>query len=292
MKDFFSGFESYFANKYEKDDYGQSQLLGEFLKDELLQVYDAMGGRSLKYSSMKTKLISHYKKMKVGGKSYWKHALQTSMPHSDEPYDIFGMRLSELAKRAYPGDSTELKRQCAKELRKAFLSNLPDYIVEQIETTERSLKAASAGRQKVMNFAALTEFARDLQFKEPKPTSVMWTSAACSSQPSNERTKVFKPSQPEKNKNNENQSYNKRRGGTPDKHSKNAAPRTSSSPSPRPRCSFCGYEGHTRNKCWREGGLCLICGGQHHIEKCPKYDPNRRRRDGHSSPVGKKSGNC
>ena len=42
-------------------------------------------------------------------------------------------------------------------------------------------------------------------------------------------------------------------------------------------CSYCKRVGHQRKECWRAAHLCLICGGQHNMEKCHKYDPNRHQ---------------
>ena len=39
-------------------------------------------------------------------------------------------------------------------------------------------------------------------------------------------------------------------------------------------CHFCKRPGHIRKECWRASKLCLICGENNHIEKCPRYKPN------------------
>lgn len=36
-------------------------------------------------------------------------------------------------------------------------------------------------------------------------------------------------------------------------------------------CSWCHRRGHQESSCWRKGGLCLICGGQHRMRNCARY---------------------
>lgn len=39
-------------------------------------------------------------------------------------------------------------------------------------------------------------------------------------------------------------------------------------------CYHCKRRGHTIGHCWRKLGYCLICGADHHLENCRKFDPN------------------
>lgn len=36
-------------------------------------------------------------------------------------------------------------------------------------------------------------------------------------------------------------------------------------------CKWCNRRGHSEALCWRKRGLCLICGGHHHLTNCVKY---------------------
>ena len=256
LKEFMDIFEAYFKNKYCGNEYDKSQLLGQFLKDELLQVYDARGGRRMKFGLMKEELLSYYKKLKVGRRSHWRKQLAEMVPEMDEPYDIFGMKLAEIAQLAYPDD----KREGASQLRIKFLSKLPAYILAEIKSTERSNKATTRGKSKYLPFSAITELARELQVSQPKQASVMWTTSLPEKNEVNER--IFKPT----NRNNANRETVSPR--KPSQHRNNGQDSN---------CTYCKKDGHTRKDCWREGNLCLICGQGHHIEKCPKYNPNRSR---------------
>ena len=43
-------------------------------------------------------------------------------------------------------------------------------------------------------------------------------------------------------------------------------------------CHHCKRKGHKISECWRKTGSCLICGRNHQIEDCPKFDPEHRSR--------------
>lgn len=43
-------------------------------------------------------------------------------------------------------------------------------------------------------------------------------------------------------------------------------------------CALCGKANHIMDKCWRANNLCLICGLDHRMKDCPRYDPDRRQR--------------
>jgi hypothetical protein len=45
-----------------------------------------------------------------------------------------------------------------------------------------------------------------------------------------------------------------------------------------PVCSHCRWRGHLVSSCWRKGRRCLICGGDHHLNKCPKFVPRQSKR--------------
>ena len=79
----------------------QTQLLSGFLKDELLRVYEARGGRKVKYPKMREQLLKYFNKQKIGGKTYWRRELGNATL-GDEGLDIYGMRLVEIAELAYP----------------------------------------------------------------------------------------------------------------------------------------------------------------------------------------------
>jgi hypothetical protein len=70
---------------------------------------------------MKCQLLDYHRSHRVGGKCYWRQELAKASPTFDESWDIFGLRLVELAELAYPND----KKECASQLRQHFLEALP-----------------------------------------------------------------------------------------------------------------------------------------------------------------------
>ena len=259
LVDFLSTYEDYFQKKYAGNKYDQTQVLASFLKGELLKIYEIRGGRKLKYKKMKEELVKYYKDKKIGSKSYWKKKLSEVHPESSESYDLFGMRLIEVAKLAYPNS----KKESAQEVRKVFLKNLPPFIVAKMTDAERASKAAT-GHNKHLPLKSLMDMAKDLQSEGAKPKTVMWTSTM---------------DQPNESKPNE---YTKKKKNY-------SPPRKEYSPSARKiwsrndrsssrdiQCFFCRKFGHTKSECWKAAKLCLICGGKHQMEECPRYDKDYR----------------
>ena len=62
LKDYLSTFKSFFTTKFKGSSYAQTQKLAELISGDLLAVFNARGGRKLKYNDMKTQLLDYYKK--------------------------------------------------------------------------------------------------------------------------------------------------------------------------------------------------------------------------------------
>ena len=276
LKDYLSTFESFFTSKFKGSSYDQTQKLAEFIGGDLLTVFNARGGRKLKYNDMKTQLLDYYRKQKVGSKSYWKKQLSEATPDLTEGYDIYGLRLVELAELAYPLD----KKECASQLREHFLKTLPPIVSTKVRDTERSLKASTKGKYSHLTFSTIMEIAKEVQQQKSQPKNVMW--ATPGELPANQQqlspslgqSRVFRS---------RNQPY------SPPRHYQQNPPKNRSHARQQEKfpdmsrlrgtddalsgCSFCGNSNHVRRDCWRKNGSCLICGGQHFRRDCPNYDP-------------------
>ena len=260
LADFLEVFEEYFKKKYAGNSYDQTQVLSEFLRGELLKIYEIRGGRRLKYRRMKEELLRYYKDQKIGSKTYWRKQLSQLVPESDEAYDLYGMRLAEAAKLAYPND----KKESASQLRKSFIKCLPPYIATKIMDAERASNAAT-GSHKYLPFTSVMRMAKDLQNSGVKPRTVMWTSSSNSQQNLNRDKQV------------NSRTYTSRKHQQSPPHSPRRAPSTQNRPFTN-GCAYCHRPNHSAANCWRAAKLCLICGGNHRIENCDKYDPNFQSR--------------
>jgi hypothetical protein len=260
FREYLNTFEDYFAKKFNGSEYDQTQELAKFLNGDLLQVYKIRGGRTLKYKEMKKQLLQFYKKQKVGSTSFWKKELSHAFPEPDEKLDIYGMRLIELAKFAYPKSSSDSARQ----LRKHFLETIPSAMTTKIADAERTLRATTSSKAKYLKFSSIMQMATDLQKENKQSKTVMWT------------TKTDSPPQ-NTNYNYGPQSFNVQQ------HTSNSKPQhpqinsfQQSASHNSPGCSYCKKPNHIKKDCWRASNSCLICGQGHHLEKCPRYDPNYR----------------
>jgi hypothetical protein len=281
LKEYLVIFEKYFTNKFRGDARDKSQMLAKFITGDLLRVYEIRGGSKMDYEDIKEQLLQYYRKKRIGGKSYWRKELAKATPEAGEGYDIFGMRLSELAQLAYP----ENKKECARTLRHVFLQAMPSHITEKILDAESGLRASSNVKSKYLTFSGLMEMAKDLQdrSKTSRTKTIMWASQppAAVSRESEKSLKVpsvrpreYRPQQkmqrtPERSVNSTN---SEDQGQTPRRQ------QSSGHSGKRSPCAYCRRPGHHVRECWRASKSCLICGGGHFIEDCPRYDSNYRSR--------------
>ena len=181
-----------------------------------------------------------------------------------------------MAERAFP-DDTKIR---AKQLRTQFLQVLPESIQQKIEDTERSLRAASNGKKKNLTFDGLVDIARDLQGAVRKTRSVFWASNP--NRISYFHPEMVKPSFSKGPASNESNGFLRTREALHergfDKETRSREINRQSQgklrhPSRNVECNYCKKKGHIRRECWRATGACLICGKNHRMEQCPKYNP-------------------
>lgn len=301
LKDYLQTYENYFDRKYHSNTYDKTQMLSKFLDGDLLKAYQIRGGRRLKYSAMKDELLQFYSKQKIGGKAYWREQLSNALLEPDENLDLFGMRLAEFARLAYPTN----KKESAKHLRIAFLKSIHPSIKEKILEVEVGLEPTSSGKTQYLTFNRIVRMAKTMKKNSQHPVQkvVMWASdpptqalppcdggfAGHRPSPPREvhRSREFHARRPEKktfSQSNEekvqHQPVRQQRVGSRtttsfDRNSNNNESTSATSPV---RCLFCKLPGHLRRNCRRANKLCLICGKDHLIEQCPRYNPQHESR--------------
>ena len=257
-------YETYFYNKFKGNEYDQTQELANFLDGKILQVYNIRGGRRVKYSKMKRELIHWYKKQKVGGKAYWRREIADIAVSGDETFDLLAMRLMELYHLAYPNVSSEKST----ELRETFLNLLPSEVKEKVLDTERAVKASVNGSGSRMKFSAIVELATEIQGELPqKEKRVNWTRPTINPTPveSNDHrgrtTRYFSRGR--------STSSSTDRRNLDEHHQQSSREQF---------CTYCKKKYHRREDCWRRSRSCLICGRDHSMQQCPRFDPNFGRR--------------
>ena len=244
-------YEEYFRWQFDGNDNEMTQELANFIDGKLLEVYNIKSGQKLKYSQMKEELLNWYKKQRIGGKGYWRKEFEMATPGREESYDMYGLRLIELAKLAFPDSKSERARQ----LRHQFLTSVEGEIAQRIADAELSYKVNPSCTMKHMPFNSIVEIAHELkkQSASSRKPAVMW-STSISSQPSVS----------------ENQPHHSRSFSHGRSNTRSLTPK-------RVVCHYCKRGGHIAAECWRAAKACLICGGRHHIEGCPRYDPSRQK---------------
>jgi len=266
LKEFFKSYEDYFTSRYSGNCRDKTQKLAEFIEGDIREVYELKGGRKLKYSDMKKQLLSYYKSKKVGGKKYWRKQLEEASPSPNESWDLYGMRLIDWAAMAYPGD----KKEAATQLRQTFLKTLPDAVASKIEDTERSVRAATNGKKRHISFEEIMKIAEEMQ-GEVKSKSVMWSNLSREISVMNSKPEYHDyRSSPQKRLTFTNTNYGRRY------HSGDSAAQRSRR-SNSDRCTYCGNVNHCFDDCWSAKGLCRICGGDHDMKNCSRYNPRYRR---------------
>ena len=274
LRDFFKTFEHYFGKKYSGDSNDKTQLLGTFLKEELLEVFTAKGGRAIGYPHMKDILLEHCKNnIRVDSKSYKKKLFSEARQLTNETVGVYAIRLTGLAEKAYSSDTKE----CARQLRTKFLASLPDSISEKVKDIERTLEATSSNHRKHLPFKKIIKIAEDMQKEtKEKMQTIMWSSSIAEKNPV--RSQEFF-----KGRHVPVQNYQPKTNYKPDSMNRETGNSTQNqSRSPRrngPWCNYCQSNNHWKQNCWKASGRCLLCGKQHQIEQCPRYDPNRGNRN-------------
>ena len=285
LKHFLATYETYFSKKYSGTTYDQTQTLAQFLNGDLLKVYNARGGRRLSYEEMKTELLQYYRKQRIGGRSYWRKEFSQAIPNEGEDCDIFGMRLTDLAEKAYPDD----KKECALQLRTRFLSVVPSNVAVKVKDAERTIKVTTDGHKRHIPFSAIVQLAKELQI-EYKTKAVMWTAPPMQQHQFVERRQSHQPQDHNEARFQPREFYSKRsqyphmppRYREQSLDSQSIGPRTEfrrQSLDGEMFCTYCKRPNHTKEECWRRANSCLICGHAHFIESCPRYDPQYQRRN-------------
>lgn len=92
---------------------------------------------------MKAELLVWCREQTISGARHWRDQIRNASMKNGESLRLYGLRLSELAQRAYPNDDTE----CIRELRHYFLSTVLRDFARQVDLTEGTALVAGTGRK-------------------------------------------------------------------------------------------------------------------------------------------------
>ena len=268
LSSYLTTYEKYFDNKFNGTAYDKTQELGKFLDGELLTVYKIRGGRKMKYKDMKAELLAWFKKQKIGSKSYWQDKFEGTQPEVAEALDLYGLRLQELVQLAYPTSGSERQKR----LKKHFLESIDCEIAEKVTDANRTVKMAK--KKGGLSFTEMVNMARELQKESTKKVSWMQENL----QAKKLRTSPFNSWEQPQAPSNELSSSTVKIYSNRNRSLSAGGQYRSTSKSPGKNCNYCKRVGHTKQECWRAAKSCLICGKQHAMSECSKYDPEYRKK--------------
>ena len=185
----------------------------------------------------------------------------------DESWDLLAMRLIEMYQLAYPKVSTEK----SKELRDTFLDLISPSIKAKILDTERAVKVSRGGSGTRMKFSAIIELATELQGEQQHQEiekQINWT------RPTARVENLDRAPHEQYRRNRSPTFYNSNRSSSANNSYHRQGQTHHVMPQRQPGCSYCKKGNHERENCWRASKSCLICGRDHMIERCPRFDPN------------------
>ena len=168
LRSFFSNYERYFSSKFDGTSRDCTQELKQFLPYEMEQYYNALGGRRLKYRHMKEELAKWYKARKRGGTRFWKEQLKETEIMPGEELRLYGMRLLEKGRKAYPNSD----RECMKEVTYHYLNTVPGEFANYVRQSEQMIKVVDRERKlkwaDIMKLAEAEDEQREITIERRK----------------------------------------------------------------------------------------------------------------------------
>lgn len=219
----------------------------------------------------------------------------------DDSLRVYGMRLEQMALKAFPDSSGERDRQ----LRRKFKQTVPAAFLTKIETTQSALSALgkrSLSWSRMMKIAescdrsAKEKMTSSVNSAEPCTDLAVWCNTADApgatwSGPASGQGSAVSAGTV-------SNVYGRTfvRGGGVELASPSAvahgSPVRASTSSGGGHgaagrignrnvfcCDWCGRRGHTETHCWTKKGVCLLCGSEgHKMKDCSKFKPPRVHR--------------
>jgi hypothetical protein len=128
LKQYFQTYERYFQIKYSGSQKECSMDLSKFLDGEALKAYHYFNGAEKRYPILKELLLDWYRSHQVQGSKRWRSELKKMRMTEGDSFKLFGMKIVEVAKKAYPRN----ERECAKKMQEQFIHVMPDWFKEKL----------------------------------------------------------------------------------------------------------------------------------------------------------------
>ena len=283
---FIQNFEQFCSLEYGQDTYEQwGKVFGDYLKGEIKDIFDVIGGGNIPYSHLKVKITTHVHDYSTRKQSRLISQYNNLKLKSGESLYVFALRLERLYDTLYPSRNKD------EELPTKFLTSIPTDVAREIESGLNFLK--------LLPFTAVT-WQLVVDFLKSKSSSVLPTNTSDMHTfnnytsrnethnwyPSNQVTTHFKAGVNKPVYNNKpsfegNKPANNNRSSFDNfKYSKPTI------------CSFCRKQGHYSNVCRSRLHQCLVCGdSSHKTLQCPDYRPRNLKNGYHSTESSPKANN-
>ena len=272
LKRFLKSYERYFAAKFNGTEREMSVQLGKFIQGPARSAYDAVNGTQLRYSKLATKLQGWYSAERTSQRSNKLGEFQRATMNESDTYNLFCLKLEQLAKNAFPDSPRDRERQLCQK----FRESVPAGFVEKLDATRVALSAL--GQKLTWDSIKKVSETNERQNREREASQLgqpsLWYSRAPpqSSSPlpitmgsptqredRKDRTRVFGRSPPTRN-----EAWANRRGDDRANGRRYLW------------CNYCGRAGHEEDNCWLKQDACGVCGGREHRgEDCPHQRRSR-----------------
>ena len=143
LQGYLKDFEYYFAAKYN----GEWECfieLGRFLEGEIKEIFEKVGGPRKDYSTVKEKLVTWYKSLKISGVEHWRKVLKEIVIRSGESLLQLGLQVEEAASHAYSKNLMDWARK----MRSFYLKSIPCKFRDRLQEYE-NMKMLMKGVKKL-----------------------------------------------------------------------------------------------------------------------------------------------
>ena len=281
---FLRSYERYFDAKYDGTDEEKAAHLEGFLEGSAKAAYRALNGSTIKFSILKSKLVSWYDSQLSDLRETHQRKFYDAVMGAEDTCGIYCLHLEQLATKAFKDSPAELEHQ----LKKKFKETAPRALILQIDNADTIFSITSETNLSWKQWKRLVE-----QFDRKKSTAkeavkkeetlpLFMSLDHQSVLPSQNlvehrrfRSQTFKRKDDRPKSKNVTWKKDEENKSPQARFSQFQGARNSPGVARHRRtnliCEWCDKTGHSEDRCWAKQKRCLSCGSDEHwMSRCPK----------------------